>query len=503
MHRLPVDEVAGAGRRRPRIGRRTLPAVVLAASLAAVVLPSAAQAGVATVSGSTLTYADTSSAGERNNVRASFVNGKIVISDTAIARTGTDQCKIFNGDLECNAVASVNLHLGAGDDELRYRLPQGGVALMGSGNDRVYGGVRESAGRSIGEVAYIGETGFNVMDYTESSGGVTVDMADNAANDGRPGVDRENVIGFGHLIGTRHRDTLFGTPNRDGIVGGLERDIIAGGGGDDFFYSGERDGADDYHGGPGTDAIMYIGRTQPLTVELDNIATDGESGEFDNVRSNVEDIYGGSANDTFRSFGAHSRLDGQGGNDTLEGGDGPDTLIGGQGADSHIGGAGIDVVDARDNNPDFVDCGTEVDSLSRDNTEGTVRNCESVQVGVLRLADKTIEAAANKPSPVLLSWRHPDGWRNLRTVTLRLMDDQQPVGEVVIRPRGKRVTAEGVAKLARGTRLTQSGKTVTAKLGLRIDSAMAGRTLDLEVEATDTRGRRQLERAAGSIRVAR
>jgi hypothetical protein len=32
---------------------------------------------------------------------------------------------------------------------------------------------------------------------------------------------------------------------------------------------------------------------------------------------------------------------------------------------------------------------------------------------------------------------------------------------------------------------------------------MAGRKLELEVEATDTRGRRQLERAAGTIRVAR
>jgi hypothetical protein len=167
--------------------------------------------------------------------------------------------------------------------------------------------------------------------------------------------------------------------------------------------------------------MIYIGRTQPLTVQLDNVATDGEAGEFDNVQSNVENIYGGSAGDTLRSFSAFSRLEGFGGPDTLEGGDGSDTLIGGEGADSLLGGAGTDVVDARDNNPDFVDCGTEADSLSRDSTEGTVRNCESVQVGVLRLADKTIEAAAGKPASVELSWRHPDGWRNLRAVTLRLM----------------------------------------------------------------------------------
>jgi hypothetical protein len=503
MHRLPIDEVAGAGRRRPRIGRRTLPAVVLAAGLAAVALPSAAQAGVADFSNGTLVYSDTSSPNQRNDVTVRPANGKIMISDTGPISSNTSQCKVFNGELECDAATQLSIFLGAGDDVVRYRVPQPGTVQLGAGNDRVFGGIRLSAGRAIDNVGYVGQDGYDVMDYSESTAGVGVEMADNLPNDGRPGIDRENVMAFEHLNGSNHRDTLFGTPNRDAIAGGLERDIIAGGAGEDYFYSGTRDGADDYHGGPGSDHMIYIGRTQPLTVQLDNVATDGEAGEFDNVQSNVENIYGGSAGDTFRSFSAFSRLEGFGGADTLEGGDGSDTLIGGEGGDALVGGSGTDVVDARDDNPDFVDCGTEVDSLSRDIGEGVVRNCETVQVGVLRLADKTIEAEAGKPAPVELSWRHPDGWRKLRTVTLRLMSEQQAVGEVVIRPRGGRVSAEGFAKLARGARLTQHGKTVTAKLGLRIDPAMAGRKLDLEVEATDTRGRRQLERAAGTIRVAR
>jgi hypothetical protein len=42
----------------------------------------------------------------------------------------------------------------------------------------------------------------------------------------------------------------------------------------------------------------------------------------------------------------------------------------------------------------------------------------------------------------------------------------------------------------------------TASLALRLDPALAGERLGLEIEAADRRGRRQVERAAGSIRVA-
>jgi hypothetical protein len=44
---------------------------------------------------------------------------------------------------------------------------------------------------------------------------------------------------------------------------------------------------------------------------------------------------------------------------------------------------------------------------------------------------------------------------------------------------------------------------VTARLAIRLDESLAGQTLKAEVEATDTRGRRQLERDAGTVRVAR
>ena len=165
--------------------------------------------------------------------------------------------------------------------------------------------------------------------------------------------------------------------------------------------------------------------------------------------------------------------------------------------------AGNDVVDARDGEPDFVDCGTEADTLSRDTGEGTVKGCESVQVGVLRLSPEAVRTEAGKPARLVLNWRHPQSWRKLRTVALRVTQDRLPVGEVTINPRNGRMTDEGTVRLVRrASRIAHDGKTASAHLAVRVDPSLAGRRLRLEVEATDVRGRRQLERNAGSIRVA-
>jgi hypothetical protein len=78
-----------------------------------------------------------------------------------------------------------------------------------------------------------------------------------------------------------------------------------------------------------------------------------------------------------------------------------------------------------------------------------------------------------------------------------------PVGEITIRPRSERITDDGAVKLVRrATRLTRKGKTVAARLALRLDDSLAGQTLRADVEATDRRGRRQLERDAAPVRVA-
>ena len=52
-----------------------------------------------------------------------------------------------------------------------------------------------------------------------------------------------------------------------------------------------------------------------------------------------------------------------------------------------------------------------------------------------------------------------------------------------------------------GSRVTHHGKTVTAKLALRLPRSLAGQNLRLAVEATDRDGHRQVEPDAGAIRV--
>jgi Ca2+-binding RTX toxin-like protein len=94
--------------------------------------------------------------------------------------------------------------------------------------------------------------------------------------------------------------------------------------------------------------VDYRARVNPVIVDGDGVADDGEAGEGDNVSPNVEIVLGGSASDTFTNVDAVGR----GGNDTFsstgaegvfcDGGAGDDVLIGGVGEDFCFGGFGED-----------------------------------------------------------------------------------------------------------------------------------------------------------------
>jgi FKBP-type peptidyl-prolyl cis-trans isomerase 2 len=76
------------------------------------------------------------------------------------------------------------------------------------------------------------------------------------------------------------------------------------------------------------------------------------------------------------------------------------------------------------------------------------------------------------------------------------------VAAVTIRPRGQRLSAEGAVQLSRrASRIARKGKTVSARLALRLNRSLAGQRLRVEVEAVDVRGARQLKSNAGSIRI--
>ncbi len=160
-------------------------------------------------------------------------------------------------------------------------------------------------------------------------------------------------------------DTIYGGTGDDQVLGGAGRDILDGDdgndsvdGGDDGDILGEDspgvNGVDHVAGGSGYDSVRYDDRTMPLAVSLDDVANDGAAGEGDNVRSDVESIFGGRAGDTLigndgannfiGGFGdAADTIDGRGGADQMEGRGGADTLYGGEGDDYINGDYSFDI----------------------------------------------------------------------------------------------------------------------------------------------------------------
>jgi Ca2+-binding RTX toxin-like protein len=222
------------------------------------------------------------------------------------------------------------------------------------------------------------------------------------------------------------------------------------------------------------------------------------------VGGSVEDIGGTNFRDVLAGGSPANTIDGFGGPDTITGGLGDDTLSAGAANNGIVAGPGNDVIFARNGQIDNIDCGDNTDTADRDTDENRVVGCERGQVGLLRLTPKAVAAQAGQITRLRLSWRHPRAWRQLRKVELRLVtQDGQSMGEVTIRPRGGRITADGAVQLVRKqSRLTRKGKTVSARLAPRLDDSLAGQALRVEVEATDRQGRRQLERNAGTVRVA-
>ena len=185
------------------------------------------------------------------------------------------------------------------------------------------------------------------------------------ANHFRGGDGPDNLFGGDGrdvLLGGNGNDTLTGLGGDDGLSGGPGGDTLRGAGGrDELIPNG---GFDLLEGGEGRDVAKYNERTQPVTVTLDGLANDGELGELDNVKSDVEDVTGGNGGDVILdSVGAANTLTGGNGNDVIQGGAGADTVSGGNGFDALDGGADADALSG-DADGDSLVGGTGADVMS-------------------------------------------------------------------------------------------------------------------------------------------
>ncbi len=151
---------------------------------------------------------------------------------------------------------------GAGNDTLR-----GGVGADtlngGTGNDTLRGGP--------GADTLDGGAGEDWADYTDSRGGVMVDLSQGTGIGGDAQGDRlsniENIEGSAHndvltgddgnneLVGNGGNDTLNGGMGNDTLNGGAGNDTLAGGTGDDMLNGGA--GNDTLAGGTGDDVYVF------------------------------------------------------------------------------------------------------------------------------------------------------------------------------------------------------------------------------------------------------
>lgn len=181
--------------------------------------------------------------------------------------------------------------------------------------------------------------------------------------------------GADELSGGGGEDTLLGENDNDAIAGYGADDVLDGGAGDDNLDGGAEDdaleggtGSDTLSGSGGTDAVSYTDRPSAILVILDDLGGDGQLGEADNVRSDVETITGTGFDDVIAgpapgSDSPDQTFVGGAGDDTLSGGDGLDSLYGQDGDDDLDGGGdgdilypgfGTDVVSGGGSNFDWV-----------------------------------------------------------------------------------------------------------------------------------------------------
>ncbi|QFU07889.1 Bifunctional hemolysin/adenylate cyclase precursor [Rhodobacteraceae bacterium THAF1] len=160
------------------------------------------------------------------------------------------------------------------------------------------------------------------------------------------------IAGVEDLIGSGFDDQLTGDSVGNLLDGGAGNDVLNGGGGADTLIGGA--GADAFDGGAGIDWVSYADQTADLSADLSG-TTPGTGVAAGDTFVFVENLLGGSGNDTLIGNGADNELIGGAGDDLLQGGSGDDTLIGGEGDDVLDGGEGDDLIIAGDVDPAILE----------------------------------------------------------------------------------------------------------------------------------------------------
>ena len=291
-----------------------------------------------------------------------FTTGvSVILGASGVASTA------YVGGRTITLVNFENITGGSGADTL-VGNELGNVLIGGEGDDCLIGNAgSDTIYGNAGADTLRGGTGTDDLDPGTGPG----DLIDNSDLTG--GINRvisrnnpyytgtgygDTMVGGADTAGGTANFTLLGDLGNDCLTGNILNDLLLGGDGDDTLRGSV--GNDTLDGGLGNDLMDggdgsadladYASRSVGINVTF---ATDVEStliidpatGEIDRI-INVENVTGGSGNDTISAAGdtvAHV-LRGGAGDDYLTGGSGDDTLDAGAGSDCLMGGAGNDLL---------------------------------------------------------------------------------------------------------------------------------------------------------------
>lgn len=286
------------------------------------------------------------------------------LSSTAVQPIHTNRTLQLSGS---NAIESVMG--GSGDDVLSGNAAINGMT-GGAGNDVLNGrGGNDSLYGQTGNDTYVfspaaaSETDFiqeapgegaDTINFGLLTTTVTVDLSTAAAQLVHlnrflfisSGQTIENIVGGSGtdiLTGNTLANTITGGPGNDTITGAGGNDSLYGGDGDDEFVfnavtSAEADYIAEYFN-QGFDTISFASMSISVATNLGSVAVQtvhvGRTLLLSSAIT-VENVVGGSNNDTLTGNTLANTLTGNGGGDYLRGVAGDDTLIGGPGDDQYV-----------------------------------------------------------------------------------------------------------------------------------------------------------------------
>lgn len=234
------------------------------------------------------------------------------------------------GDADGDTLISFSHAEGSDGDDVLIGNSGGNLLIGGHGNDRLEGaGGNDTLRGGTGADTMIGGDGQDMLDYRDSTSGVTVNLTTSVARDGYATGD--TFSGIEHLRGSAFADRLFGDAGANRLFGGDGDDLLRGGEGDDVIVGGY--GADEMYGGNGFDTLSYEGSLNWISLHLDLGWAYGVEGSGDRF-TGFENARGSEAGDALYGNSGNNILYGGGGGDYFDGGSGSDIIYGEAGDDA-------------------------------------------------------------------------------------------------------------------------------------------------------------------------